>query len=221
MNDQWTDFDSNNNLGDDNEHVTNKRNLSSDSEIVSFEWESRESPWMIKRNNTYYIFVSQTHGWKQSKTFFKRSNTMTGLKDAMEENVIMHPHDTIHIMSMGSQFRFVMEMKDIISPKDQHDNSNTDTNNDTDHNDSKIEIERWIFGGDRYPNEAPEYWDCKYGRHVIVPMTFIDGIPNVYWKKEFDWMEYKYDGGFDENKNENNGYAPTPSITSSISTLVE
>ena len=173
LNDQWTDFD----------HVANGTSLGSGSEIVNFEWKGRESPWMIKRNDTYYIFVSQTHGWKQSKTFFKRSNTMIGLKDAMEESVVMHPHDTRYIRSMGSQFRFVMEIKGANSPKGQDDKSNVDTDTYHDHNDHEVGIERWIFGGDRYPIEAPNYWDSKYGRHVIVPMNFIDGVPNVYWKK--------------------------------------
>ena len=146
---------------------------------------------------------------------------MIGLKDAMEESVVMHPHDTRYIRSMGSQFRFVMEIKGANSPKGQDDKSNVDTDTYHDHNDHEVGIERWIFGGDRYPIEAPNYWDSKYGRHVIVPMNFIDGVPNVYWKKEFDWLEYKYDGSFDEHQNEKNGYAPTPSISSSINALDE
>ena len=164
FNDQWTDFDS---------------------EIIRFPWVGREAPWIIKRQNMYYIFVSQTKGWKDSETFYKQSDTMKGFKDAIEKKVFMHPNDTKSIKSMGSQFRFVME--------------------------PEYGSDKWIFGGNRYPLEAPDIWDSRYGRHIMVPMNFIDGVPHVYWKRKYDWLTYGYNGDYDEHNHGGNGHRPIKS----------
>ncbi len=171
LNDQWTDFES---------------------EIVKFRWTGRESPWLMKTNGKYYVFASQTQRWRDSKTYYKQSESMIGLKDVDDHEVVMHPKNTRFIRSMGSQFRYV------IQPNDD-------------------ENEKWIFGGDRYPVEAPNIWDSKYGRHVMVPMNFVNDKPHVYWKKKFDWKTYKYDGDYDNHNHGKHGHGPIPQYGSILS----
>lgn len=132
--------------------------------VATWLWNGRESPYITKKDGWYYIFVSQTKGWKQSKTFYKRSKSMKSLPSATEHEVIMHPHNTKNIESMGSQFCFFQEFDD----------------------------GKWMFGGRRHPEEAPELFAQEYGKHVMVPANFINGTPHVYWKYEFDWTLYDY-----------------------------
>lgn len=176
LNSQWTEFEN---------------------EVISFNYKGRESPWLLKRNGWYYLFVSQTQGWKQSKTYYKMSTSIEGLKDSAENQVVMHPHDTKFVKSMGSQFRFMIQL-------DYNDGNDGDL--------KRGDTERWIFGGDRYPVEGPQFWDSKYGRNVIVPMNFVDDVPHVYWKEEFDWKTYDYGSGdFDNQRHARTGYGPSHS----------
>jgi len=68
---------------------------------------------------------------------------------------------------MGTQFRFLFEIKP----------------------------GKWIFGGSRHPDEDPDHFDAKFGRYVMVPAQFINGVPTIYWKRQFDWNTYDYSSG--------------------------
>eukprot|EP01083_Nonionella_stella_P196359 722601_1 len=84
---------------------------------------------------------------------------------------------------MASQFRFIMRLdqpepqrEDEADAENSNYNYNNEFGSDFDihhggNNGTNNECEKWIFGGDRYPVEAPELWDSKYGRHVIVPVN--------------------------------------------------
>ena len=198
LNPSWTKFDS-----------SSSSNTNTTTPIIAqFPWHGRESPWIIYRQNLFYLFSSQTHGWQQSKTFYRCASTLEGLQYSNEYPVIMHPRNTKTVESMGSQFRFIIPAPPPLSKNSTTIASIVDNN---------LLNERWIFGGDRYPVEAPQYWNESYGRHVMVPMTFIDHVPHVYWKKDFDWSTYDYDSGdYDENEHERNGYAPTLATTPAI-----
>ena len=143
--------------------------LSKDNEgiVASWLWNHIESPSIAKKDGFYYVFVSQTKGWKQSRTFYKRSESMVSLPDAAEQEVVMHPANTKYMQSMDSQFCFFQEFGD----------------------------GKWMFGGRRHPEEAPEYFSLEHGKHVMVPANFEEGVPHVYWKLEFDWSSYDYTSG--------------------------
>ncbi len=163
--------------------------------VSNFSYVGRESPWIVRYNNWYYLFVSQTRDFKQSRTFYKRASSLSGFQDATENLVVMHPPDKGRIMqSQGSQFRYLIE----------------------------VESGKWVFGGDRYPDEDRANWDPKYGKDIVIPADFVNGVPNVYWKATFDWMNYPYGSGqFDAHNHGPSGHAPTPAIVTPISMTLE
>ena len=58
LNDSWTALDDSNTT----------------SPIVTWwEWQHYEAPYIIKRKGWYYLFVSQTQGWKQSRTNYRKA----------------------------------------------------------------------------------------------------------------------------------------------------
>ena len=59
----------------------------------------------------------------------------------------------------------------------------------------EIEEGRWIFSGNRYPDESPIDWDLRYGRAVQAPIRFSSNSVEVYFKREFDWKTYDYMSG--------------------------
>merc|ERR1719491_189888 len=85
MNSNWTDFDR-------------------DSDPVSWLWDTFEAPMVTKMGKWYYIFASKTHGWKQSRTYYRLANSLERLADANTSEVVMHPANTHRIKSMGTQF---------------------------------------------------------------------------------------------------------------------
>ena len=164
--------------------------LNSENDGIEATWLSnkREAPHITKQDGWYYMFFSQTKGWKQSITFYKRASTLKGLADAdlVELEVVMHPSNSDNIKSMASQFCFFQDFGD----------------------------GKWMFGGRRHPTEAPESFEWEYGEHVMTPANFIDGIPHVYWKYEFDLTTYDFTStnNFDDHHafTEENGYGPVP-----------
>lgn len=131
---------------------------------ISWKWDNHESPLITKRGKWYYIFSSRTHGWKQSKTYYRRAMTLKELANATTSLVVFHPANTPEIKSMGSQFCFMQ----------------------------KFDAGRWMFGGRRHPLEAPDIFADEYGTNVMAPAKFISGVPHVYWKYSFDWTKYNY-----------------------------
>lgn len=141
--------------------------LSSEGNPIIATWPSnfREAPFIAKQDDWYYVFMSETHGWDQSITHYRRAKSMVELPSAKEEEVVMHPANTAGVKSMGSQFCFFQEFDD----------------------------GKWMFGGRRHPSEAPEVFAWDFGKHVMTPATFVDGVPHVYWKYQFNWTQYDYD----------------------------
>mmetsp|Transcript_21632 Transcript_21632/g.26552 ORF Transcript_21632/g.26552 Transcript_21632/m.26552 type:complete len:372 (-) Transcript_21632:183-1298(-) len=115
--------------------------------VTQWIWPHREAPQIIKRNDFYYLIASETKGWKQSRTWYKRSKTLLGLANSTEAEMIMHPEspNRPRYKSMGSQFRFLF----------------------------KAGQGKWLFSGSRYPDEDPIDYDAKYGRHVIASRVLI------------------------------------------------
>jgi len=146
----------------------------------------REAPFIFRQEGVFYVASSQTAGWRDSYTKFRRATTLAGLADANDEEVVMLPSPTSNkIKSMGSQFRFFIE----VGPG------------------------KWLFGGNRYPDNDSEEWDGKYGRYVMTPVRFISGVPHVYWKEQFQWDSYNYASG-DYDDHDHNGYGHAPNPTS-------
>ena len=167
LNNNWTDY-----------HPSNAT-------VAKWVWPHREASFIFRQGGFFYLTVSGTAGWEQSKTWYRRAKTLAELADATEEEVVMHPSDTSAIKSCGSQFRFFME----------------------------AEPGKWLFGGDRYPNDDPIHWNAKYGRHVMTPVNFMDGVPHVYWKEQFRWDSYNYTSGdYDEHNHNGCGHGPCPKI---------
>lgn len=138
--------------------------LDKDTPALTWVWNHRESPMVTKRDSMYYVFASRTKKWDQSTTHYRMAGSLEGLADAIDSEVVMHPANTPEIKSMKSQFCFFQEFGE----------------------------GKWMFGGRRHPLEAPGIHPLKYGKHVMAPATFIDGVPHVYWKSSFDWTTYDY-----------------------------
>jgi len=61
-------------------------------------------------------------------------------------------------------------------------------------NDENGGEEQYLFGGRHHPLEDPCNFAPQWGSHKMAPLRFNDeGIPEVYWKKSFDWKTYAYD----------------------------
>lgn len=149
---------------------------------TSFSWPNREGMHMIKNGDFYYLFASRTAGWKGSRTYYKKATSIKGLVDAPEKEVVFYPEENSHrIRSLGSQHRMIFE----------------------------IEEGRWLFSGNRYPNESPSDWDLRFGRAVQAPVQFTSNSVEVsFIKKEFDWKTYDYTpGDYDTHSRSNkDGY---------------
>lgn len=157
--------------------------MDEDTPPISWHWQYNESPDIAKKDGMYYMLASQTVGWSQSSTYFRRANTLQGLATAQDEQVVMHPADSQTIKSMGSQFCFLQEFDD----------------------------GKWIFGGRRHPVEAQEEFATDYGHYVMTPLKFINGVPHVFWKYTFDWTKYNYNvPNHDEHLDFGHGKKPVP-----------
>jgi len=156
--------------------------LQVDETTVEWEYNRRESPQIVKHEEEYYLFTSRTAGWKNSTTQYLRAGSLEGLKDAVakEEKVTFYPANTNKIESMGTQFVFVQKF--------------VDENGE----------ERYMFGGRHHPLEDPCNFAPQWGSHKMAPLRFNDqGIPEVYWKKSFDWKAYNYNNPtFDQHDKE-------------------
>lgn len=148
--------------------------------VVQWQLDFREAPRIVKASDgSYYLFTSVTKGWRQSKTYYARADSLESLPFAPQEEVVMHPDNTDAIQSMGTQFCSIQEF----SPG------------------------KWLFMGRRHPRESNEDFWWKYGKHVMTPARFIDGKPHVYWKYKFDWKQYNYKSGdFDEHDHGGHGH---------------
>mmetsp|Transcript_10910 Transcript_10910/g.16360 ORF Transcript_10910/g.16360 Transcript_10910/m.16360 type:complete len:374 (+) Transcript_10910:40-1161(+) len=122
--------------------------------VATWSWPKREGLCLFKERSTYFLTASHTAGWKNSFTWFRSADTMEQLSQASDVEVLFSPENTSSIKSMGSQHRQIIE----------------------------VSSGKWIFMGSRYPDEAPSKYDSKYGRNIVTPVRFIDGVPNVYWK---------------------------------------
>ena len=65
-------------------------------------WPHREGLHMVKNGDFYYIFASQTAGWKDSRTWYRKATSIKGLADVTEEEVIFYPANSNVIRSHGS-----------------------------------------------------------------------------------------------------------------------
>lgn len=99
---------------------------------------------MVKNGDFYYFFASETKHWKSSRTFYRKALSIKGLKFASERKIIVYPEAKNNILSHGSQHRMIFE----------------------------IELGKWLFSGNRYPDESPVDWDLRFGRAVQVPVSF-------------------------------------------------
>ena len=163
LNDEWTDYHSTRPL------------------VIQFSWPRRESPFIIKHGEWYFLIASETAGWKQSQTWYRRAISLQGLANLTDTEVVMHPGNTQSIKSMGSQFRFFLE----------------------------IVPNKWIFVGNRYPADDKDNWDVRYGSYVMTPLQFVSGVPHVYWKRQFKWDAYNYSSvDYDDHYHGGHGHSP-------------
>jgi len=163
LNDEWTDYHSTRPL------------------VIRFSWPRRESPFIIKHGEWYFLIASETAGWKQSRTWYRRAKSLQALANSTDTEVVMHPGNTQSIKSMGSQFRFFLE----------------------------IVPNKWIFVGNRYPEDDKDHWDIRYGAYVMTPLQFVSGVPHVYWKRQFDWDAYNYSSAdYDVHYHGGRGHSP-------------
>lgn len=86
LNDSWTDWHPDERL------------------IATWPGRRRESPDIVKTDSGYYYFASETHGWRDSTTFYRQAESLVGLSTAAEHEVNFLPHNTDTIQSHGSQF---------------------------------------------------------------------------------------------------------------------
>ena len=164
LNDSWTNF------------------VEENAVVAEWDWSNREAFHILRKRKWWYIFASETAGWKQSRTWYRKARSVERLAEAPDREVVMHPSNTQKIKSMGTQFRFVQ----------------------------KVSRGRWLFGGSRHPIEDPTNFDPKYGTHVMTPLRFRRGVPHVYWKETFSWKTYAYRSG-DHDEHDVDWYGPAPS----------
>jgi len=157
--------------------------------VAWWPWVRREAPFIWRQEGLFYLASSKTAGWRDSYTMYRRATTLAGLANAKDIEVVMHPSKST-IKSMGSQFRFFIE----VGPG------------------------KWLFGGNRYPDNDSEEWDGNYGRYIMTPVRFIAGVPHVYWKEQFQWDSYNYTSG-DYDDHDHNGYGHAPNPTSPTDSL--
>jgi hypothetical protein len=175
LNDEWADY-----------HSTRPV-------VISFHWPRREAPFIANYGEWFFLLASETAGWKQSRTWYRRAKSLQALANSTEYEVVMHPRNTRSIKSMGSQFRFLLE----------------------------IVPGKWMFAGDRYPANDKVHWDPKYGAHVMTPLQFVSDVPHVYWKKEFNWVTYNYGSAdYDAHYHDGRGHSP-PGFAHSLQLKVE
>ena len=134
-------------------------------------WDSnidREAMFLFKRKNRYYMTASHTSNWKPSDTYIK---TSTSLDDwGPEKQLEFVPAKTRNnksVKSHGCQQRYLVDLGD----------------------------DRWMFGGDRYPDEGYDIWYAKYGRHIRMPVVWSNGkvpMPTVYWRSVWEVGAYDY-----------------------------
>eukprot|EP00979_Chaetoceros_neogracilis_P007884 scaffold1700_cov286-Chaetoceros_neogracile.AAC.10 len=153
---------------------------------AKWNWPNREAFEVIKKGRYYYIFASETAGWRQSRTWYRRSISLKNLARASDKEVVMHPQNTKEIKSMGTQFRIMM----------------------------KVGRGKWLFGGSHHPDEDPANFDRRYGRNIFAPVRFIRGVPNVYWKNQFNLETYQFKARtFDEHHHKGYGHSHQPCHT--------
>ena len=99
---------------------------------------------MVKNGDFYYLFASETNHWRSSRTFYRKARSIKELANAPEEEIIVYPEATNNILSHGSQHRMIFE----------------------------VEPGKWLFSGNRYPDESPSDWDLRFGRAVQAPVRF-------------------------------------------------
>ena len=142
-------------------------------------WPNREGLHMVKNGDFYYIFASQTAGWKDSRTWYRKAKSIRDLANATDEEVVFYPANTSAIKSLGSQSRMFFE----------------------------VDAGIWLFSGNRYPDEHPAEWDFRFGRAVQAPVKFTSSSVEVYFKREFDWKTYNFNSGdYDSHPLPDTGY---------------
>ena len=145
--------------------------------VASWSWVNREGICLSKRGKKYFLTASQTERWKDSETWFRSAKSLKELSQVDDVEVLFHPDNTMKIKSMGSQHRQIF----------------------------KVAYGKWLYLGSRHPDEDPVEYDSRYGRSVLAPVRFINGVPNVYWKNQFDIDTYDFKSG-DYDKHFHGGY---------------
>jgi len=145
--------------------------------VASWSWVNREGIFLFKRGKKYFLTASRTAGWKDSKTWFRSAKSLQGLSQVDDVEVLFYPDNTSDIKSMGSQQRQFV----------------------------KVAHGQWLYMGSRHPDEDPVEYDSRYGRSILAPVRFVNGVPNVYWKNQFDIDTYGFKSG-DYDKHFHGGY---------------
>jgi hypothetical protein len=131
--------------------------LNIETELLWENFAHREAPWIIKKNGMYYMTYSVTRGWKPSHCYFKTAATLSG-PWSEERQIKMIPERTERIAkSHSSQHRYIRLFGD-----------------------------QWVFGGDRYPVQEPNWYDAEKGRHIMCPVIWENDVPVVIWKEEWE-----------------------------------
>lgn len=89
-----------------------------------------------------------TAGWTDSITWFRSAKSLEELSQADDVEVLFYPDNTSEIKSMGSQHRQIF----------------------------KVGYGQWMYLGSRHPDEDPLEYDARYGRSILAPVRFVDGV---------------------------------------------
>lgn len=132
--------------------------------VASWKWKNREGFSLVYSNGFYFLSASTTAGWRDSKTYYRKSSTIKGLSTVEDKEMKFFPENNYMIKSGGSQQRQIF----------------------------KAGKGKWFFLGSRHPREDPSEYHKKYGRTIILPLKFKGGEPEVYWKYDYDTDLYNF-----------------------------
>jgi len=150
--------------------------------VASWSWKHREGICLFKRGETYFLTASRAAGWRDSTTWSRKATSLEKLSQVNDVEVVFHPDNTREIKSMGSQHRQIFQ----------------------------VSSRQWLFLGSRHPDEDPSEYDSRFGRNIIAPVRFVDGVLNVYWKNQFDMDTYDFESGDYDNQHFHEGFGHMP-----------
>lgn len=154
----------------------------------------REAMFLLKRRGVYFMMSSHTSGWDPSKTYYRTATSLAG-PWSEEQELLFVPAlrerngDWWTVKSHGVQFRYMIDLGN----------------------------DKWMYGGDRYPDEEaeqclrelgesecvtpnviedscdPPVWKAEYGRHMRLPVVWgDDNIPRVFWREKWNVGTFDY-----------------------------